>query len=110
MENGDPRGMADLIAFGGVLALYGCGHPGLMFSPGREDASVSDADILPAANESPEVMVGTAFAAIKPASPKQKALPLVCGVRLLLGTLSLWSFHHDCYLGKPSNGSRNFNV
>ncbi|KAF5836228.1 heme peroxidase [Dunaliella salina] len=56
MDNGDPRGMADLIVLGGVLALYGCGHPGLMFSPGREDASVPDADILPAADESPEVM------------------------------------------------------
>ncbi|KAF5836227.1 heme peroxidase [Dunaliella salina] len=58
MDNGDPRGMADLIVLGGVLALYGCGHPGLMFSPGREDASVPDADILPAADESPEVMFG----------------------------------------------------
>ena len=41
-----------------ALALYGCGHPGLMMAPGRSDAEVSDMlPSLPDAQETVESMV-----------------------------------------------------
>jgi hypothetical protein len=41
----------------GILGIYGCGHSGFAFSPGRVDAVEADPSNLPSPLESAEVMV-----------------------------------------------------